>query len=43
MFDELRRLDVDATWADTEGPHDWPTWRALVGTHLRHHAATFAL
>jgi enterochelin esterase-like enzyme len=42
MFDELQRLGVDATWRDTEGPHDWPTWRALLGTHLRFHAATFA-
>jgi enterochelin esterase-like enzyme len=42
MFDELRRLGVDATWADTHGPHDWPTWRALLATHLRFHAATFA-
>jgi enterochelin esterase-like enzyme len=42
MFDELQGLGVDTTWADTAGPHDWPTWRALLGRHLRHHAATFA-
>lgn len=37
LYEELRRSDIDASWADVAGGHDWPVWRALLGAHLAFH------
>ncbi|MFO0549746.1 MAG: alpha/beta hydrolase-fold protein [Polyangiaceae bacterium] len=42
VFDELERLGAEPQWAEVEGGHDWPTWSALLGVHLKFHSATFS-
>lgn len=42
MYEELRRNEIDASWAAAPGTHDWPVWRALIGAHLRFHWAQLA-